>query len=222
MSQINYCGNSNTISTNHNYGYSTRLPYDDSTYLDKLDESVSPLYYRLNPDRIHNCGACLSTLGPRSSYMGYGVSMPVDNEPAVAQSPNMVNIESILSNRNVNKSKNRRNEVNSIDVTKFKLKHPRTCNEYLNPISSRLSNPPASYRDVGINRFYDLNKDIQRVIYWETAANTKLEAIDNFAPEISKIWSVNTTLPHERKSKGKNSCKTVKVCPIGDNSIDYK
>lgn len=207
------------IPTHHNHGHSSRLSYDDMTYQDKIKESVGPLHYRLDHNRIHNCDHCLSTFGPRSSYMGHGVSMVVDNEPAVSQSPHMVNIESILTNRNTFASKNKKNQINPINVTKFKLKHPRICNNNLNPLSSRLSYPTANYREMGLNRFHDLNKPIQRVIFWDSSINTKLDAKDNFVPQIPKIWSTGPTIPHEKITKKK--CKTIKICPVGDNSIDY-
>jgi hypothetical protein len=221
MAQVNHCrGQDGTVSTNQNFGYSSRLAYDESAYRDKLDESTSPLKYRLNSNQIYNCDACLSTLGPRSSYRGYGVSMPVDNDVAVSQAPEMVNIESILTNRNMSTSKDRRNEVNPIDVTKFKVRHPRICNEFLNPQASRLTLAPSMFRDMGVSRFYDLGRPIQRVIYWPTTENTKLQAKDNFMPDIPKLWSSNMSLPHELKSS-KNNCKNIRVCAIGENSVDY-
>lgn len=186
----------NRVNTNVNFGFSTRLPYDQCAYDDRVTESVGPLEYRLNPNRIYNCEGCLSTLGPRSSYMGYGVSMPVGNEVAVSQAPELVNIESILTNRNVPTSKCRRNELNPINVTKIQVKNPSICNEYLNPMSSRLSFPAANYREIGLNRFYDLNKNPQANIFYNYAINSTLEAKDNFIPTIPRIWSKKPSLPH--------------------------
>ena len=204
----NICGEDINI----NFGHSSRLPYDDSTYFDKVQESVAPLQYRMDTNNIYNCDACLSTLGPRSGFMGFGVSMPVENEPAVSQRPEVVDIESVLTNRNVYASKDRMNEVNSIDVTKLKLKNPKICNSFLNPISSRLSNPVANYRDMGVNRFYDLNKNPQANIFNDFAVNTTLEAKDNFIQEVPKIWSVVTSQPCE--AMGVPRCKTIRVGPI--------
>lgn len=197
-----------------NIGYSTRLPYDDCAYNDRLFESVGPLKYILNPDRIFNCDACLSTLGPRSGYMGYGDSMVVENEPAVSQNERMVDVESILTNRNVPTSKCRRNELNPIDVTKFPLKHPRICGDYLNPMASRLSYPPATYRDVGINRFYNLVKNPQVNIYNDTAINTTLEAKDNFIDRIPEIWATYPSLP--QAVEGREKCKDARNCSFAD------
>ena len=170
-----------------NIGHSSRLPYDCCAYEDKLTESVGPLGYRLNPNQIHNCDQCLSTLGPRSSYQGQGVSTSVGHPVATSQA--LVDVESILSNRNVKTSKCRKDQVNNIDVTKFKLQHMRVCNDFLNPLSSRLSYPAANYRDMAVNRFYNLNQNPQANIFWNFAVNTTLEAKDNFIEQ----------LPHPRK-----------------------
>lgn len=193
-----------------NIGHSSRLPYDECAYDDRLVESVGPLQYRMNTNRILNCDACLSTLGPRSGFMGYGVSMPVGNKAAVAQSGQIVDTESILSNRNVPKSKCRKNDSNPIDVTKFPVKHPRICNDYLNSMSSRLSYPAATYRDSGLNRFYNLNKNPQVNIYWDAAVNSTLEAKDNFIDVIPEMWSSYPSNPHA--VKGMQPCRGYQ-CP---------
>lgn len=195
-----------------NIGYSSRLPYDECAYDDKLYESVGPLKYQLNPDKIYNCDACLSTLGPRSGFMGFGVSTPVKNQPALSQNGQMVDIESILSNRNVPASKCRKNELNPINVTKFPVKHPRVCNSFINPLSSRLSYPPATYRDAGINRFYNLNKNPQANIYWDTATNTSLELKDNYHGTIPDIWAAYPSLP--KPMRGKQKCTSITACPV--------
>lgn len=195
------------------FGYSSRLGYDkDCSYEDRLAESTGPLQYIMDTNRINNCDACLSTLGPRSGFMGFGVSMPVENQPAVAQQGDIVNIESLLSNRNVKKSKCRRDGANPVDVTKFPLKHPRICNDYLSPLSSKLSYPSQNYRDCSVNRFYNLNKDPQNYgnnIYVPVAIDTKLEAIDNFYGEIPQSFDVNPSLPHALE--GKPTPRVVKV-----------
>jgi len=198
----------NNINSNVNFGYSTRLPYDNCAYEDRLAESLGPLSYRLNPNSLYNCEACLSTLGPRGSY---GASLPVKNVIAPAQAPEVVNIESILTNRNVPTSKCRKNEINPIDVKKIKLDNPKICNDFLNPLSSRLSFPPANYRELSVNRFYDQNKNRQAVVFYDFAVNSTLEAIDNFDEEIPEIWSNTLSVPHA--VKGSPKCKKIMVCP---------
>ena len=150
-----------------NIGHSSRLLYDKCAYDDYLSESVAPLLYQLNPERIHNCDGCLSVFGPRSSAgpQSYGVSTTLGHQPAPSQK--LVDVESILSNRNVLKSKCKDGQVNDIDVTKFQLQHARICNDFLDPLSTRLTNPPANYRGMSINRFYDLPKHPQANIFYD-------------------------------------------------------
>jgi hypothetical protein len=194
------------------FGYSSRLGYDkDCAYEDQLAESTGPLQYTLDTNRIYSCDGCLSTLGPRSGVGGYGVSTPVNNRPALSQAPELVNIESILSNRNVYKSRCKKDGANPIDVTKFPVKHARVCNDYLNPMASKLSYPPANYRDVGINRFYNLRKNPQNLgtIYFDIATNTRLEATDNFFDEIPEQWDVNKSLPKSLNGRQRKNAITI-------------
>ena len=201
-------------STGQNFGYSSRIPYDDRSYKDKVFESTGPLQYRVNENYNYNCDACTSTFGPRSGYMGHGVSMPIKNKPAVSQAEELVDIDSILSNRNVLKGRDRSSHFNHVDVTKFKLEHPRLCNNYLNYKSSRLSHPAATYREMAIDRFYNLNKNPQENIFYDFAENTSLTAKDDWFIDVPKLWSNTAGIPHEVKTKPK--CKNAKQCPVVD------
>lgn len=180
-----------------NFGYSSRLPYDDCAYPDKLKESTDPLSYRLNPHQIHNCKQCLSTLGPRSGLMGQGVSTHIGHPVATAQY--VTDVESILTNRNLPTSKCKNGEANPIDVTKFGLKHLGPCNTYLDPMASRLSYPPFNYREMPIDRFYNLPQNPQEPIFWNFAVDTRLETKDNFVYDLSRLKTNDPTLPTEYK-----------------------
>jgi len=169
-----------------NIGHSSRLGYDSCAYYDRLEESVGPIGYRLDPNSIENCNQCLSTLGPRSSYMGQGVSSAVGFP--IATSQKLVDVESVLSNRNLKTTKCRRDGVNPINVIKFGVKHQRICNDYLNPLSSRLTFPAANYRDMAVNRFYNLDRNPQANIFYDFSVNTKLEAKDNFIVDLPNMW----------------------------------
>ncbi len=170
-----------------NIGHSSRLGYDRCAYSDRMQESVGPLGYRLDPNSQENCNQCLSTLGPRSSYMGQGVSTTVGS--SIATSQKLVDVESILTNRNVKTTKCRRDGVNPINVTKYGVKNLSICNDFLNPLSSRLTYPAANYRDMAVNRFYDLDRNPQINIFYDFAVNTKLEAKDNFVMNIPNMWA---------------------------------
>jgi hypothetical protein len=187
---------SNSNSNLVNFGYSSRLPYDGCAYPDKLHESTGPVKYRLDENFVHNCNGCLSTFGPRSGFMGNGVSTTQGHLPASAQKE--VDVESILKNLNVKQSKCKVGKVNHVDVTKFGLKNLPICNKYLDPLSSRLTYPAATYRDMAVNRFYDLPQDAQANIFYDFATNTRLEAKDNFMVQLPRPRTDNS-LPVEIK-----------------------
>jgi hypothetical protein len=173
-------------------GYSTRLPYDEQAYYDNITESTGPVAYKLDDNYILNNAQCLSTLGPRSSYMGNGVSTVVGHGAATSQ--RLVDLESILSNRNVKASKEKKGKVNPINVTQYQNKDLGICSDYLVAEPSRLVAPPQIYREMAINRFYNLNRNPQANIYYSEAVNTKLEAKDNFIADLPRLWE-DTSAP---------------------------
>lgn len=160
-----------------NFGFSTRLDYDRCAYNDRLQESTAPIQYRLNADTIRNRNACLTTLGPRASYKGVGVSTAPTTTAAPSQ--DLVDVESLLSNRGIPASKCKSGRVNNIDVRKHQVNHVGECNSKLNPEYSRLNISTQAFREVAVSRFVDLPRNPQAVIYWDNAANTQLEARDN-------------------------------------------
>lgn len=177
------------------FGHSSRLGYDRCAYEDRLADSVAPIIYKLNTQSIANCNACLSTFGPRTSQgsQSYGVSTTFDGIPL---SHDLVDVETILSNRNVPMSKCKDGQVNDIDVTKFRLQHATICNDFLDPVSTHLTNPPANYRGSAINRFYDLHKPAQANIFYDWQINTKLEAKDNYMERVPKVLDDSKLRPH--------------------------
>ncbi len=189
--------------SNRNQGYSSREIYDKCYNNEQIERSVGPLLYKLNTNQINNCNACLSVFGPRSSggtnrgVMGYGDSTSTGHTTASAQ--DLVDVDSILSNRNVLNSKCKSsgnyNQVNVTDVSKFKLQHARICSDMLNPISTLLTNPSSSYREVFTNRFYDLGASNQENIYFDAAVNTSLEIRDNYVLRVPNLVKYDPTLP---------------------------
>jgi hypothetical protein len=165
-----------------NAGHFSNPKYDTCAYPEDLYESTAPYAYVMNTDRIHNCRGSLTVFGPRSSYNGAGASSPTGDVIAAAQEN--VDIDSIMSNRNVPLSKCKRGKVNPVDVMRIKTKDIPVSNDYLDGQHSRMFDPAMFYRGVAVNRFYDLNKDPQANIFYDWAVNTSLEAKDNFVPEL--------------------------------------
>jgi hypothetical protein len=200
-------------------GYSSRLPYDECAYGDKLKESVGPMEYRLSPDQMYNCNSCLSTLGPRSSNLGRGYDISRPFATGYAASQDLVDVESNLSNRHIKTSKCKSGNVNTTDVNKYKLKNVKLCDNTLNPETTRLSAPASNYRSMSVNRFYNLPKDPQANIFWDNAINSRLEATDNYKPDIPVPWIDMAGPLASGKSSDYVSCETTTICNKGGKKV---
>jgi len=182
-----------------NIGHSSRLPYDRCAYPDKLQQETDPLSYALNVNQIYNCKRCTSTngAGPRASTLGFGDSTLINTTYAPVN--DLVDIDSIMSNRNVATSKCKKGKVNHVNLTKFKNHDYKSCDSFTTPEFTQLSYPRSNYRDMAVNRFYNLTNDPQEVIYYPSYTNTRLEAKDNFKPEIPVPFSQTAVRPEEYK-----------------------
>lgn len=168
-----------------NFGHSSNLIYDDCAYNYYVKKSTDPLIYNLNTNKIFNLSQFCSTVGPRSGFMGNGVgtlassTFPEPGHPP-ATANYLVDVESILTNRNVHTSRCKNGNLNPINLTKLKQCNLPTTNKFLDPVATHLVLPPIKYKELAINRFYDLPTDPQQPIFWNFAVNTDLEAKDNF------------------------------------------
>jgi hypothetical protein len=200
-----------------NFGTSTNLVYDPCYINDDIEQSTAPLLSILDPNRVKSCDQCLSLFGPRASHNGWGDSIPIEN-PGLTPAQELVDIDSIMSNRNVKQSRCKRGKVNDIDVFKFKTYDAKVCNRTLDPLSSVLTYPKQLYREMSINRFYDLNLNPQKNIYYDWAVNSKLEATDNYDNPYPYFLNIDNTLPTPITGERKQ-CK--EVCPENtDTSVN--
>jgi hypothetical protein len=170
-----------------NFGYSSRLDYDDDAYIDKVSESTYSSSYRTNQNQIYNNKRCMSTNGPRSGFMGHGVSVPRD--VGVAPANDLVEIDSIFSNRNAKNNKSKRGYVNHINpINSNKLFNSKECTSYLDTMYSKDTHPASNYRDSEGNRFVNLIKNPQDTIFENFSVNSRLEAKDNYVYKQPLPW----------------------------------
>lgn len=197
---------SKTFHTNDNLniGFSSRSLYDSDAFYDKTFESVSPLYYQLDPNRIYNKNKCFQMDGPRPSFGG-PVGLYVDdyltNKKLQDIAPSLVisDASSYLSNRNTFMGKSKISNMNFKKPKSFPLtSNSKTCGTFLNDVSTRLTTP--QYRELSINRFLDIMQNPQYNIFWDFSINTQLEAKDNFVPKIPHIMT-DYSLPNPKSGK---------------------
>ena len=180
MSENNPTMKQNTCTNSgFNYGSSSRLKYDTTFIFDDEEQSTAPLGSILDPNRVKNCNQCLSLNGPRGGHNSWGDSLPISN-PGLTPAQQLTDIDSIMSNRNVKMSRDKNGGLNPVDLNKFKLYDSNTCGKALDPLSSLLTYPKQLNRETSINRFYDLNINPQKNIYYSWTTNSQLEARDNY------------------------------------------
>lgn len=177
-----------------NIGHSSKLPYDKCFYPEHLEESTNPGNYRLQQYSTYNCDSCFVPIGVKSGFNGAGVSTTEKFGPAMAQ--RLVDVESNLTNRHIHQSRCRSGRINNTDISKLQLNDHSDCNSnLLSPEYSHFTMSPKNYRDVQINRFYNLKKNPQEPIFYDFAINTTLEAKDNYKPNGPRILEQQTILP---------------------------
>jgi hypothetical protein len=174
-------------------GHFSRPQYDKCAYPEDLYESTAPFQYITSTDRIYNCNGCMTGFGPRGSYMGVGANTVSGN--TIAEAQQNIDIDSIMSNRNVPLSRCKRGKVNPINTSRIKTKSQLQCNDYLDAQHTKMSDPAMFYRGVAINRFHDLNRDPQANIFYDWAVNTSLEAKDNFIPDLPDLLTEVDMVP---------------------------
>jgi hypothetical protein len=190
-----------------NFGRSSSLVYDTDYMNDETMQSTAPMLSTMDPNRIKNCDQCLSLNGPRASHNGWGDSIAVD-KPSVAPAQQLTDIDSVLKNLNVKNDRSKKGKVNPVDVFKFKTYDATLCNKDLDPLDTLQTYPKQLYREMSINRFYDLNKNPQENIYYSWTENSQLTAKDNYDSPYPYLSQTDGTLPTCVKGKGK-PCKTV-------------
>jgi hypothetical protein len=158
-----------------NPGYLTRNKYDNDITNNNTKQSKEPLNYILDTNRIYNNNTCFSSYGPNLDYMGEGVS-----EYKKYGAQNNIDIDSIMSKRNI---KYKKDGVNPINVNNIKrINHPR-CDIQLETQYTKITDSPMFSKGVAINRFFTPINNPQNNIFYNWEENTRLTAKDNYVFE---------------------------------------
>ena len=202
---------SSCTNSGFNFGQSSKLQYDPTFIDDDIAQSVAPVLSVMDPNRVKNCSQCFNLNGPRPGHNGWGDNLPIAN-PGLCPAQELTDIDSILSNRNVKANRDKRGMVNDVDIFKFKTYDTKLCDRGLDPLSSIASYPKQLYREMSINRFYDLNINPQVNIWWNWAINSQLEAKDNYDNPYPYFIESDEVLPSARDGKSVPCEKICKSC----------
>lgn len=172
-------------------GYSDRNSANPELIQNNINQNKAQVSYWLNPEQIYNPNRCATWFGPRSGHNGYGVKTVATNPETPAPAQDLTDIESLLTNRKQNSNQ----KLNNLNLNCFKYDNINSCSNFLDPVSTHLTNPPRNYREITINRFYDLPIPAQNHVFYNWEINTQLEAVDNYQVKLPKIQDFDPVLP---------------------------
>ena len=164
-----------------NIGKSDNIIYDQDAYNLWKKTSIKPMNYMLSVYSRYNPSECDAGVGINHGYMGNNGGTLTG--PAIAKAQQLVDLDSIFSNRNVRTNKGETGHLNPINpISDFTIKDCERCKNSVAPKYSRLTNPINKYRGMSINRFYDIGANpqpatVKPFIFY---TNTTLQARDNF------------------------------------------
>jgi hypothetical protein len=170
---------------------STRKLYDDCSTNLFYKQSTDPLAYRLSPNYANNCSKCYTDFGPRGQDMNVSV---ITNQ-------NLVDVDSLLTNRSKVASDCKDGLVTDIKFNNYKKYNLPRCNNFMNRHDSRLTHPIHNYRGMTIDWFFSPrvnNRDEQCNLFWDFAENTQLTSKDNYRPDIPVPMNPYEAFPRRR------------------------
>ena len=178
----------------------TRLKYDTNSYQEELKRSIFPGIYQLDIP-YNDCKDCSITIpdDPFVRYQGYG-----QNTCTMKNAVDDLNELNGLNYKN-SKCNSDAYKPNSYISTGCKTKYnndPRKC---ATPTEScRLSNPPCTLKETGINRYDYLCWDPQEKAiqpFNRIGVNYRMVAKDNHVPLIDKPQDQSLFQPGNKKEK---------------------
>ena len=191
-----------------------RTIYDHGTYRTDLHQSVAPMYYTLDPHRVHRCQP-VRPMG-EGWHTNQGVSYDA-SRPLVDSESDLKNINRKLSRDPQYKYQPMSADVPSEFVPQGYVHFPENAailHEY-----SQLSHSSCGYRELGVNRFHPLYFNPQERHRWEhpgaLQASSRLIHKDQHRCIIPKPLDPTPALPDPEN----HNCKTVPVTP---SYVHYK
>lgn len=179
---------------------STRKIYDECSTDLYYKQSTDPLSYRLLPDYANNCQKCYSDYGPRGQDMNVSV---ITNQ-------NLIDVDSLLTNRSKVASDCRDGLVTDIKFDQYKKYNLPKCDRFMDRTDTRLTHPIHNYRGMTLDWFFEPrvgNRDEQCNIFWNFEENTRLTARDSYRPDIPLPLNPVNALPKEKIKKKKECFK---------------
>jgi len=203
------------------YPNDTRIKYDDNSYQEELQRTIYSGFYQLNSP-YNDCNECSKFIpnDPHIRYQNYGhescsMSKAIDD-----------NSELIGLNYKNSKCNKDNYSPNSYISTGCKPEINNDIRKCSTPTEScRLSNPPCTLKETGINRFAPLCWNPQEKAlenFDRIGINYRMVAKDNHTPLIENPDGIEKFLPKgEKILKSSNEDQLKQWAQINQNNNNY-
>ena len=195
-----------------------KLNYDTCSYKQALSESVGPCEYQLGMPFI-SCEDCFSK-DPQLILQRMGASV-AKNVPMVDVDSELLNINRKLSNCSSNEFIPKFDKNGEIDNT-IESVHFKDCNIPTRE-NKRLSNPPATLRGTGWNRWEWLceNPQTRSLIPFDYNINNRLVTKDNHRPLIPRPIDQSVFLPPQNNNPIRVEISQAPAVPLGPVDVNF-
>ena len=194
------------------------LKYDTCSYKQVLSESIGPCEYQLGTPFI-SCDDCFSK-DPQLILQRNSVSV-AKNIPQIDVDSELMNINRKLTGCSSKEFIPKFNEKGEIDNT-IETKHFDDCNIPTRE-NTRLSNPAATLRGTGWNRWEWLCENPQKrsVVPFDLNINERLVVKDNHRPLIPKPIDQSVFLPPQNNEPIKVEIAQAPAVPLGPVMVNF-
>ena len=195
-----------------------KLNYDTCSYKQALSESVGPCEYQLGMPFI-SCEDCFSK-DPQLILQRMGASV-AKNVPMVDVDSELLNINRKLSNCSSNEFIPKFDKNGVIDNT-IESVHFKDCNIPTRE-NTRLSNPPATLRGTGWNRWEWLceNPQTRSLIPFDYNINNRLVTKDNHRPLVPRPIDQSVFLPPQNNNPIRVEISQAPAVPLGPVDVNF-
>ena len=195
-----------------------KLNYDTCSYKQALSESVGPCEYQLGMPFI-SCEDCFSK-DPQLILQRMGASV-AKNVPMIDVDSELMNINRKLSNCSSNEFIPKFDKNGEIDNT-IESVHFKDC-DIPTRENTRLSNPPATLRGTGWNRWEWLCENPQKrsLVPFDYNINNRLVTKDNHRPLVPNPIDQSVFLPPQNNNPIRVEISQAPAVPLGPVDVNF-
>src|SRR5271170_4662723 len=174
-------------------GFFANTKDDDCFIVSRVNQSVGPYNFQMFPGQWKNCEPCFPLYGATPDGRWYQ-----------SNDPDLVDKETILKNQSYPYVGCGRDKVRLLNSNEKNKDLKGFCNKWITPQESLMTHPKSYYRELQIDRFYDLQRPQESFVSWDYQINSKQQAKDAFVQKFPVPLSFNPSIPPSQRTPKNN------------------